>query len=77
MLVLTRRPGEALTIGEDIRIVVLAIEGERVRLGIEAPRTILVLRQELIEAIREANQQAAAAPGRLLEHLRGSRTSTG
>ncbi|MCS7255165.1 MAG: carbon storage regulator CsrA [Thermomicrobium sp.] len=70
MLVLTRRPGEALVIGQDIRLVVLGVEGERVKLGIEAPREIAIVRSELVEAVREANQQAARTPERVLERLR-------
>ncbi|MCX2727965.1 carbon storage regulator CsrA [Thermomicrobium sp. 4228-Ro] len=69
MLVLTRRPGEALLIGQDIRLVVLGVEGERVKLGIEAPREVTVVRSELLEAVREANLQAARAPARVLERL--------
>lgn len=70
MLVLTRRPGEALVIGQDIRLVVLGVDGERVKLGIEAPREIAIVRSELVEAVREANQQAARTPERVLERLR-------
>jgi carbon storage regulator len=44
MLVVTRRPGEAIAIGDDVRVVVLSVEGDRVRLGIEAPRTVEVRR---------------------------------
>jgi len=59
MLVLSRRPGEALLIGQDVRIVILSVEGERVRVGIEAPREVPVLRAELIEAVSEENSRAA------------------
>ncbi len=76
MLVITRRPGEALTIGEGIRVVVLAVEGERVKLGIVAPRDIPVFRQELLESVREANQQATQAPGRVLEQLKRALTKS-
>jgi carbon storage regulator len=47
MLILTRRPQEAVMVGLDIQIVVLGISGDRVRLGITAPREIPVQRQEL------------------------------
>lgn len=47
MLVLSRRSGEALTIGEGIRLRVLEIDGSRVRLGIEAPDDVRILREEL------------------------------
>jgi len=44
MLVVTRRTGEAISIGGDVRVVVLSVDGDRVRLGIEAPRTVEVRR---------------------------------
>jgi carbon storage regulator len=46
MLVVTRRPGEAVSIGDDVRVVILSVEGDRVRLGIEAPRTVEVRRTD-------------------------------
>lgn len=47
MLVLTRRPREAIYIGPDIEVVILAVDGERVRVGIEAPPIIPILRAEI------------------------------
>jgi carbon storage regulator len=47
MLVLTRHPRQVVMIGRDIQILILDVAGDRVRLGITAPREILVLRQEL------------------------------
>lgn len=47
MLVLTRRKGEALKIGENIQIRILEVNGHQVRVGIEAPREIVILREEL------------------------------
>ncbi|HWG47619.1 MAG TPA: carbon storage regulator [Gemmataceae bacterium] len=47
MLVLTRKQGEQITIGDGIRLTVLAIEGNRVRLGLVAPREVSILRMEL------------------------------
>ena len=49
MLILTRSPGQTLTIGDDIVIEVLAVHGRQVRLGITAPEGITILRQELTE----------------------------
>jgi carbon storage regulator len=62
MLVLTRRRGEGVAIGPDIRIVVLGIKNGQVRLGIEAPRTIEVHRDEVCVRIQEENQLAARTP---------------
>jgi carbon storage regulator len=47
MLVLTRKPGESLVIGHEITVTVLKVEGDRVRLGIQAPPTVRILRHEL------------------------------
>lgn len=59
MLVLSRRAGEAIVIGEEVRVVVLEVRGEVVRLGIEAPRSVAVHREEVFEQIREENRRAA------------------
>lgn len=50
MLVLTRKPGESLRIGDQIRVVIVASQAGKVRVGIEAPEDVLVLREELINA---------------------------
>jgi carbon storage regulator len=55
MLVLTRHMDESIAIGEQIVITVLAIEGDRVKLGISAPRDIPILRHEVYEAIQAQN----------------------
>jgi len=78
MLVLTRRRGEGVAIGPDIRIVVLGLTNGQVRLGIEAPRTIEVHRDEVCVRIQEENQLAARTPVVPLEVLRRFlRTKTG
>lgn len=56
MLILSRKPGEALRIGEDILIHVIAVKGLQVRIGIEAPRDIAVDREEI--ALRKAADAA-------------------
>lgn len=58
MLVLTRRTDESIIIGDNIVITVLGVEGEKVKIGIEAPREITVLRQELWQAIHEQEEIA-------------------
>jgi carbon storage regulator len=52
MLVLTRRLGEAITVGDDVKIIVVDIDGNQVKLGIEAPRQIEIYREELYEKIK-------------------------
>jgi carbon storage regulator len=49
MLNLTRFPSESIQIGDDITVVVLGVNGQQIRIGVEAPRNVTVLRQELIE----------------------------
>ncbi len=58
MLILTRRVDEKIVIGENIFITVLAVDGEKVKIGIDAPRELAVLRQELWQAIQEQKQIA-------------------
>ena len=73
MLILQRRTGESLVIGEDIRVSVVSIEGGRVRLAISAPPEVSILRRELLDA-KLANQDSAAeeaAPTELLGLLGG------
>ena len=63
MLVLTRKPGEQIMIGDGIVITVLEGRGDGVRIGIEAPRGVPIQRREVIEAIAAANLAAAAEAG--------------
>jgi carbon storage regulator len=58
MLILTRKKDEAIRLGEDIRIVLVQIKGGQVRLGIECPSNMRVLREELYEAVRKENLNA-------------------
>lgn len=71
MLILTRRKGEALLIDGGIRVVVLASDGRSVRLGIEAPSDVGVVREEVAERIAEENRRAGLPPDarRWLEDL--------
>lgn len=59
MLVISRKQGESIKVAENIEIVVISVDGQRVRLGVQAPRNIRVLRAELDPSIVESNQTAA------------------
>ena len=61
MLIITRRPGERIMLGDDIRIHIMEIVGNSVRVGVEAPRSVPVYREEIWTAVKEENQAAAAA----------------
>ena len=58
MLILTRKRGEAIRIGEQIRIVVTRIDNNQVRIGIESPSDLAILREEIFETVRRENQMA-------------------
>jgi len=55
MLILTRRVNEALKIGDEVSITVLEIKGNQVRLGVKAPRSVSVHREEIYQRIQESN----------------------
>ena len=59
MLVLSRQRDESIIIGDNIVITIVDVRGDKVRLGIEAPREVSVHRREVYEAIQRENQQAA------------------
>ena len=59
MLVLTRKSGETIAIGNDIKVTVLGISGKQVKLGITAPDRILVYREEIYKKIRSENIRAS------------------
>lgn len=59
MLILSRKPGEAIVIDGGIRVVVISCDRKSVRLGIEAPASVSILRSEIVIAIAEENQRAA------------------
>jgi carbon storage regulator len=75
MLIVTRRPGEKIMVGDDIVVHVMEIVGNSVRVGIEAPRSIAVYREEIWNAVRDENRAAAdAAPSDLPSPARPAAT---
>ena len=70
MLVLSRRIGESVVVGDDITITVLEVRGDVVRVGIDAPRSVAVHRAELLEQLESSNREAASASEDAVESLR-------
>jgi carbon storage regulator len=65
MLIITRRAGEKIRVGNDVSIEVIEVTGSTVRIGIAAPRSIPVYREEIWEAVMTENAEAAKAPAKL------------
>jgi carbon storage regulator len=63
MLVLTRRANQSIMIGSDVVITVLEVRGDQVRIGIKAPKTVTVHREEVFAEIQQQNRQSALQPG--------------
>jgi carbon storage regulator len=60
MLVLSRRIGESIVIGDDVTVTVLEVRGDVIRVGIDAPRSVAVHRAELLEQLESSNRDAAS-----------------
>lgn len=67
MLILTRRVGENVVIGDDIVISVIEVRGDAVRIGIQAPRSVTVHREEVYRELQEANERAALSSDAAVE----------
>lgn len=74
MLVLTRRAGESIVIGDDVTVTVLEMRGDQIRIGIDAPRHIKVNRQEVVEQVEQTNAEAAQSAARARTFLQQRRT---
>jgi len=65
MLIITRRPGEKIILGDDVVIEVMEVSGSSVRIGIAAPKSVPVYREEIWSAVKEENAAAASSPADL------------
>ena len=70
MLILTRRVGESIVVGDDIVLTVFEVRGDAVRIGIDAPRSVRVNRKEVYEEIQRSNEQAVSTSDDALDALR-------
>lgn len=66
MLVMTRKANESIVINDDIEIVILESDGNRVKIGIQAPKSMTIMRKEILEAVKCENQEALNSQ---VEHL--------
>jgi len=69
VLILTRKIGESIMVGDDVKVSVVEIKGRYVRLGVDAPQDMAIHRQEVFEKIQEANLAAAAANAQDLDRV--------
>ena len=63
MLILTRKPGESIYIGDNVKVTIVEIKGHQIRVGIDAPNDLRIYREEIYLQILEENKQAAGAMG--------------
>ena len=70
MLVLSRKKGEIIKIGDDIEITIVATANDQVKIGIQAPKNIEILRKELFEEIQDENKAASATVDNLLTNIK-------
>ncbi|MBL3539460.1 carbon storage regulator CsrA [Aminivibrio sp.] len=70
MLVLSRKPGEAIRIGDDIEISVVEVRGDTVRIGINAPRNVPVFRMELLAEVAKTNIESVKAAPQAMDVLK-------
>lgn len=70
MLVLTRRTGESIVIGNDVVVTILEVRGDQIRVGIDAPRSVQVHREEVFKQVAEENAKAVRAVGDTRDLLR-------
>ena len=69
MLIITRRPGEKIMLGDDVVVEIIEVSGSSVRIGIDAPRSLRVFREEIWRAVRDENAAAADTNVQLPDEL--------
>ncbi len=62
MLVITRQPGDSFTIGDDVKVIILEVNGDKIKIGIEAPRSVRIMRSEVMDT-EKSNLEADLSGG--------------
>ncbi|MFZ0474233.1 MAG: carbon storage regulator CsrA [Halobacillus sp.] len=75
MLILNRKAGESIRIGDDIEIKIVSVEGGQVKVGMDAPRNVSIHRQEIYASIQDENTEAATLSKDLLDMLKDENIS--
>ncbi len=70
MLVLSRKKGESILIGDEIELTVLSVDGDTIKLGIKAPKQVDIIRKEILVSVQENNQNAAIDPKQILQLMK-------
>ncbi len=70
MLVLSRKPNESIQIGDNIELRIIEVKGDTVKLGIQAPKSVDILRGELLQSISETNTEAITIDLSVFEQLK-------
>lgn len=69
MLVLTRQKNQTIKLGDDVSITIVDIDGDRVRIGIDAPKNLRIMRAEILEEVRQTNKEAVQSNTSFLRHM--------
>lgn len=75
MLILSRKKNEQIVIADNITVTVLEIDGDKIKLGIDAPNDVRVFRKELIEEVKHTNEESTGATVSLMEELKAKMKS--
>ncbi len=70
MLVITRQPGDSILIGEDIKVIILEVSGDKIKIGIDAPRSVRIMRSEVLDTEKSNLEAEQSAGAQALESLK-------
>ncbi len=70
MLVITRQPGDSILIGEDIKVIILEVSGDKIKVGIDAPRSVRIMRSEVLDTEKSNLEADLSGGAQALESLK-------